>query len=327
MLQSINEVRHHHVDAFGTRIHVAELGEGPMVLFVHGFPELWYSWRHQLPVVAQAGYRAVAIDVRGYGSSASPAGVDDYRMLCHVADNVGVVQALGEDTAIIVGHDWGAPISWWSALLKPDVFTALGLLSVPYSPRGPVRPSTAFRQMGGDEEFYIEYFQQPGRAEAEFEGDIDGWLRGFYHSASGDAAPRSDGKTMATVAPGGQLRDRLTVPTHFGPWMTEDDFDVYLGEFRRTGLTGGLNRYRNADRDWVDLAAWHLAPITQPALFVGGERDGPTRWGTAAIDRFPVTLPNLYRSVVVPRAGHWVQQEAADAVNEELLGFLSALTR
>lgn len=320
------EIHHHDVDALGTRIHVAEMGEGPMVLFVHGFPESWYSWRHQLPAVAAAGYRAVAIDVRGYGRSSAPLAVADYRMVCHVADNVGVVQALGEQTAIIVGHDWGAPISWNSALLRPDVFTALAILSVPYNPRGPLKPSEGFRLLGGDEEFYIEYFQEVGRAEAEIEADLARWLLGFYYAASGDAPSRGDGKSMATIAPGGKLIDRLAWPTDgFPAWMSEDEFGVYLGEFARTGLTGGLNRYRNADRDWHDLAAWHLAPIRQPALFLGGEKDGPTRWGGAAIERFNLNLPNLHKSVVIPGSGHWVQQEAAETVNAELLEFLAAL--
>ena len=326
MASPLSDIQHHTVDAFGTRIHVAELGEGPMVLFVHGFPESWFSWRHQLPAVAAAGYRAVAIDVRGYGRSAAPLAVEDYRMVCHVADNVGVVRALGEETAIIVGHDWGAPISWNSALLRPDVFTALAILSVPYNPRGPMKPSDGFRLLGGDEEFYIEYFQKLGRAEAEIESDLSKWLLGFYFTASGDAPGRSDGKSMATIAAGGRLSDRLDLPTDgFPAWMTEEDFGVYLSEFERTGLTGGLNRYRNAERDWHDLAAWHLTPIRQPSLFLGGEKDGPTRWGGAAIERFKLNLPNLHKSVIVPGSGHWVQQEAAVEVNSELLEFFGTL--
>ena len=172
----------------GIRIHLVEAGKGPLVLMVHGFPESWYSWRHQLHALADAGYRAAAIDVRGYGRSSAPAGIDEYRMTKHVADNLGAVEALGEKSATIVGHDWGAPIAANSALLRPDVFRALALLSVPYSPRGAHRPSEAFREMGGKEEFYIEYFQQPGRAEAEIEPDVSGWLLGFYYSDLGRCA-------------------------------------------------------------------------------------------------------------------------------------------
>jgi len=322
------DVTHRTVDAFGTRIHLVEAGEGPLVLFIHGFPESWWSWRKQIPAVAAAGFRAVAIDVRGYGRSAAPREVGAYGIVDHVADNIGAITALGEEQAIIVGHDWGSPIAWNTALLRPDVISAVALLSVPYSPRGPRRPSDAFRMMGGDEEFYIEYFQEVGRAEAEIEADLSRWLLGFYISASGDApAMIPGGGTMATVPAGGKLSDRFSWPEPgtWPAWLTEEDFGYYLGEFERTGFTGGLNRYRNADRDWSDLAAWTFAPITQPSLFIGGEKDGPTIWGAPAIKRFPQTMPNLARSVIVPGSGHWVQQEAADVVNAELVDWLSSV--
>ncbi len=163
----MSELTHRIVDVNGIRLHAVESGEGPLVLLVHGFPESWYSWRHQLPFLAEHGYRAVAIDVRGYGRSSAPVDIEEYRMLRHVADNLALVGALGADDAVVVGHDWGAPIAWNSALLRPDVFRAVAGLSVPFAPAGEVRPSDAFRAMGGDEEFYIEYFQEPGRAEAE----------------------------------------------------------------------------------------------------------------------------------------------------------------
>ena len=325
-------IEHRTVDALGTRVHVAVAGEGPLVLFVHGFPESWYSWRHQLLAVADAGFRAAAIDVRGYGRSHAPRVIEDYRMVCHVADNVGVVQALGEDQAVVVGHDWGSPISWNSALLRPDVFRAVALLSVPYSPRSSFRPSDQFRLLGGAEEFYIEYFQQLGRAEAEIEADLARWLLGFYWSASGNA-PTGDGRgSMVHVGPTGKLIDRFSWPDGWPEadgglpeWLRPEDFAVYLADFERTGLTGGLNRYRNVDRDWADLAAWTGAPIMQPSLFLGGEKDGPTMWGGKAIANFTTTMPNLTKSVIIPGSGHWVQQEAAEAVNRELIEFLGQL--
>ncbi len=328
----LSSVTHHDVDALGTRIHVAELGEGPMVLFVHGFPESWYSWRYQLPAVAAAGYRAVAIDVRGYGRSSSPTAVDEYRMVRHVADNVGVVRELGENSAVIVGHDWGAPIAWSSALLRPNIFTALALASVPYNARSAVRPSAAFRMMGGDKEFYIEYFQQPGRAEAEMEADLPHWLLGMYYAASGDGvrARRASGDPSGGsfgVTSGGKLSDNFIWPESgtWPRWMNDADFSYYVGEFTRTGMSGGLNRYRNVDRDWEDMAAFDGAAITQPSLFIGGEVDGPTVWGANSIARFDKTMPNLHKSVILDGIGHWVQQEAAEEFNTELLGFLAAL--
>ncbi|MFD0472108.1 alpha/beta hydrolase [Nonomuraea thailandensis] len=275
---------HRLVEVPGGRIHVVEQGSGPLVLLVHGFPESGYSWRHQLPALAAAGFRAAAIDVRGYGRSSAPARVADYRMLAHVADNAAVVRGLGERSAVIVGHDWGASIAANSALLRPDVFRAVGLLSVPYAPRGPHRPTDGFAAMGGEEEFYVGYFQAEGRAEAEIEPDVRGWLAGFYAALSGD------GQGAYFVPRGGRLRDRFpegALPS----WLTEADLDVYAGEFERTGLTGALNRYRNVDRDWEDLAAWDGAPITQPSLFVGGALDASTTWMAGAIEAFPGPCP------------------------------------
>ncbi|GAA2838125.1 alpha/beta fold hydrolase [Nonomuraea rubra] len=303
----------------GGRIHVVEQGSGPLVLLVHGFPESWYSWRHQLPALAAAGFRAAAIDVRGYGRSSAPAGVADYRMLAHVADNAAVVRGLGESSAVIVGHDWGSSIAANSALLRPDLFRAVGLLSVPYAPRGPHRPTAAFAAMGGEEEFYVGYFQAEGRAEAEIEPDVRGWLAGFYTALS------AEGKGAYFVPEGGRLRDRFprdTLPS----WLTEADLDVYAGEFERTGLTGALNRYRNVDRDWEDLAAWDGAPITQPALFVGGALDASTTWMAGAIEAFPETMPGLAGVHLLEGCGHWVQQERPGEVNRLVIDWLRRVT-
>ncbi len=314
------------VDAYGTRLHYVEAGEGPLVVLVHGFPESWYSWRHQLPALAAAGYRAVAIDVRGYGRSSKPWEIGRYRMVHHVADNVGLVAALGAEQAVIVGHDWGAPIAWHSALLRPDVFRAVVGLSVPYSPPSSRRPLAVMRAIGGEEEFYIEYFQQPGRAEAEIEADVRGWLRGMMFSSSGDAPPAEDPTaTLATIPRGAQMKDRFHMPPTLPAWLTEDDLDVYAGEFERSGLRGPLNRYRNVDTDWEDLAAWRGRPIEVPAMFIGGDRDGPTLWGASSIARFPETLPRLYRSIVLEGCGHWTQQERPAEVNAALVEFLATV--
>ena len=230
-------------------------------------------------------------------------------MLKHVGDNIGVVAGLEAETATIVGHDWGAPIAATSALLRPDVFTALGLLSVPYSPRSSTRPSDALRVMGGEEEFYIEYFQEPGRAESEAEADLQTWLLGFYFSASGDSSGVGTGEgTMATIPHGAKMSDRFEQPDVLPAWFTQEDLDFYVNEFERTGLTGGFNRYRNIDRDWEDLAAFHHAPITVPAMFIGGDKDGPTIWGAGAIARFDTNLPNLHSSTILEGCGHWTNR-------------------
>lgn len=315
---------HRLVSSPAGRIHLVEQGSGPLVLLVHGFPESWYSWRHQLPVLAAAGYRAVAVDVRGYGRSSRPADPAAYRMLDLVEDNVAVVHALGERSAVIVGHDWGSVVAADSALIRPDVFRAVGLLSVPYTPRGGPRPSEVFAQMGGEEEFYVGYFQEPGRAEAEIEPDVRGWLAGFYAALSADTMPHTGAPDPHFVSPGGTLRDRFPA----GPlpaWLGEDDLDVYAGEFERTGMSGALNRYRNMDRDWEDFAGFDGAPLTLPSLFIGGALDASTTWLSEAIAAYPTTLPGLVSSHVLEGCGHWVQQERRDEVNGILTNWLASL--
>jgi pimeloyl-ACP methyl ester carboxylesterase len=295
----------------GAEIHVVEEGTGPLVLLLHGFPELWYSWRHQLPALARAGYRAAAIDVRGYGESSVPAEIEAYGMRHHVSDNVGVVRALGEESAVIVGHDWGSPIAANSALLEPDTFSAVALLSVPYTPRNDFRPTDAFALAGGDEEFYVSYFQEPGRAEAEIEADVRTWLAGFFTATA----------AAFTVPRGGGMSDRFT---HDGlpDWLSEADLDVYADGFH---ATGALNRYRNVDRDWEDLAALDGARIPQPSLFIAGERDPSTTWLADAIAAHPQTMPGLVSQHILEGAGHALQQERAGDVNRLLIDWLDGL--
>ncbi|MCX6522881.1 MAG: alpha/beta hydrolase [Actinobacteria bacterium] len=318
--------RSHTVRVGDHRVHCVEAGEGPLVLLVHGFPESWYSWRHQIPAIAAAGFRTVAIDVRGYGRSSKPLAVEDYRMVRLVADNVGLVAALGAETATIIGHDWGAPIAWNSAMLRPDVFTAVAGLSVPFAPPSEIKPSTAMRAMAGDEEFYVEYFQEPGRAEAEIEADIRDWVLGFMFSGSGDAPlPDPSKGTIATIPRGARMKDRFSRPEADLPWLTAADVDAYTSEFEYSGLRGPLNRYRNVDRDWEDLAGFRGAKIDVPSLFIGGDRDGPTVWGAPAIAAFGRTLPQLRRSIILEGCGHWTQQERPDQVNEALVDFLRSL--
>jgi pimeloyl-ACP methyl ester carboxylesterase len=312
----------HEYELDGITLHAIEQGEGPGVLFVHGYPETSFSWRHQLPALAGAGYRAVAIDVRGYGRSSRPEDVEDYAMTRHVADNVRLAEALGLDEVVIVGHDWGAPIAATSALLRPDLFSAVGLLSVPYAPPSVRRPTEVFTELfGGADEFYINYFQEPGRADSEAAEDVLWWLSGFYYGASADAPPEAT--RFAVVPKGERMKDRLVQPGAEMSWLPDADLAHYVAEFERTGFTGGLNRYRNLDRDWADLAAFRGRPVVVPALFIGGDKDGPTIWGAAAIGRFPETLPRLFGSHILEHCGHWVQQEKPDEVNRLLLEFLA----
>ncbi|MFF3326351.1 alpha/beta fold hydrolase [Streptomyces sp. NPDC002889] len=324
MPQEATTATHHVVPSPAGRIHLVEQGTGPLVLLVHGFPETWYSWRHQLPVLAAAGYRTVAIDVRGYGRSAKPGDTDAYRMLELVEDNAAVVHALGEQSAVIVGHDWGSTIAATSALVRPEIFRAVGLLSVPYAPRGGPRPSEFFSQMRGEDEFYVSYFQEPGRAEAEIEPDVRGWLAGFYAAMSADTMPPPGARDPHFVSRGGTLRDRFPVG-RLPAWLSEDDLDVYAAEFERTGMSGALGRYRNMDRDWEDLTDFDGAPITQPSLFIGGGLDASTTWLADAIKAYPTTLPGLAASHILDGCGHWIQQERHAEVNRLLTHWLASL--
>ena len=320
-----HEVHHRLVTSNGIRLHIAECGAGPTVVMIHGFPESWYSWRYQLPVLAAAGYHAVALDVRGYGRSSKPTTVADYRMVKKVGDIVGLVGELGGGPVTVVGHDWGAPIAWMSALLRPDLFRGVAGLSVPYAPPAPstgLRPTQRMRAMAGENEFYVEYFQEPGRAETEIEENVRQWLLGFYWCASGDVR---DGPNISIVGRGQTLRDKFVYPQTMPHWLSEADLDVYSREFEYSGFFGPLSRYRNVDRDWEDLSGFADRPITIPALFVGGSRDGPTIWGAPAIERFPETLPKLFRSEIIDGAGHWIQQEAAPRTNDLLIEFLRAI--
>ena len=317
------EITHRTVSSNNIRIHLAEAGEGPTVLMIHGFPESWYSWREQLPVLAEQGYHAVAMDVRGYGRSSKPQNVEDYRMMLKVADVVGVVDAIDNGKVTIVGHDWGAPIAWNSALLRPDLFSGVAGLSVPYSAGGgTVRPTELFSMMAGDDDFYINHFQEVGKAEREIEADVRQWILGFYWGAGGDVI---DGPNISMVRRGGTLSEKFVYPDVMPDWMTDKDLDVYTREFEYSGFFGPLSRYRNVDRDWEDFSAFAGQPIAIPSLFIGGEKDGPTIWGASAIANYNQTLPKLFKSEILPGAGHWIQQERAERTNELLLEFLNSL--
>ena len=325
----MTQIVHRNVQANGIRIHLAEAGDPNSakltVLMIHGFPESWYSWRYQLPALADAGYHAVAMDVRGYGRSSKPVNVVDYRMMQKVADVVGVVGALNNRPTVVVGHDWGAPIAWTSALLRPDLFLGVCGISVPYNPPSGAnspRPTIAMRAGEDDDQFYVTYFQRVGIAEAEIEQDVRSWLLGFYWCGSGDI---ENGPNIARVENGKTMRDKFVYPEAMPAWLTQEDLDIYTQEFEYSGFYGPLNRYRNVDQDWQDLAAFADRPITIPALFIGGSKDGPTIWGEAAIKRFPETLPKLTRAEILDGSGHWIQQERPAQTNELLLEFLGAL--
>lgn len=316
----MSDVQHRTVKANGINIHIAEQGQGPLVLFVHGFPESWYSWRHQIPALAEAGYHAVALDVRGYGRSDAPEPIEAYSMKNLVADAVGVLDALGEQTAVVVGHDWGSPIAWHCALLAPERFRAVVAMSVPYMPRAPMPPIQLLKQVFAERFFYILYFQTPGVAEAELEADVRRSIRVFMYAASGDVPP---GALTADKPKDSTFLAGMPEPETLPPWLTEADIDYYTGQFERTGFRGGLNRYRNMDRDWEELPELAGAQVQQPALFIAGERDGVIAF--TSLDGMKANVPNLRKVVTLPGCGHWTQQERPADVNAELIEFLHGL--
>jgi pimeloyl-ACP methyl ester carboxylesterase len=316
-------LQHRVVPTNGIRMHVAEQGAGPLVLLCHGFPESWYSWRHQLSALADAGYRAVAPDMRGYGQTDRPAEIAKYTMLHHVGDMVGLLDALSAETAVIVGHDWGAPVAWHAALLRPDRFRAVAALSVPFSPRGSGRPTELLRQAAGDGFMYMLYFQTPGVAEAELERDVRLTLRRTLYAASGDA-PRD--RAWQPFAPKRtSFLDGLPEPDTLPAWLTPADLDFYVAEFERTGFTGGLSWYRAMDLSWELLAPYQHARVTPPALYVAGDRDLVLATRKAWLEQLPRAVPNLRKLVLLPGCGHWTQQERPAEVNGELLAFLKTL--
>ncbi len=340
--------KHHLLSVNGVRIHAVEEGSGPLVLLIHGFPESWYSWRHQLTALAAAGYRAVAIDQRGYGRSSKFANPDAYRIHQLVGDVVAVVAALGEQTAVVIGHDWGAPVAWTAAWLHPEVFRGVVGLSVPFSGRGLVAlPGSPFGERhpgelhaelaGPGQTFYQDYFGAMDAAVKEIESDLRGWLRGAIWSLSGgplsvllpdfaqmDQVALIRGSAMS-IADGGQMSDRFMQPETMPAWFSEADLDFFTNEFERSGFFGPLAYYRNLGNSWADLEAQADLPLTVPALFIGGEFDVATGWGQEAIARAGERIPNYRGSKIFKGSGHWIQQEQPEATNAELLGFLAAL--
>jgi pimeloyl-ACP methyl ester carboxylesterase len=302
------------------------------VLFCHGFPESWYSWRHQLPAVAAAGFRAVAMDMRGYGLTSRPADVAAYGVSDLVGDVIGAIGALGHESAVVVGHDWGAPVAWYSALMRPDVVRAVVALSVPYSaPTGGLPEGLTIddlmRAQAAGREYYRLFFQEPGVAEEDLEKDVTRSVLGFLYTISGDIV--ADGVHAAGwdghFPAGETFTDQLVVPETLPAWLTEEDVDFYAGELRRSGFRGGLNWYRNINRIPSILAPFAGAAIAQPALYLGGELDLIAGNTPDALAALPQLVPGLRRMEVFPGAGHWLQQERPTEVNDALVEFLQAL--
>ena len=317
------------VELSDVTLRVAEQGEGPLVLLVHGWPESWYSWRHQLPALAEAGYRAIAPDMRGYGGSDAPPHSEDYdiRHLC--ADLDGLVSAYGEEQAVLVGHDWGAVAGWMCALLTPDRYRAVVNMSVPYGGRAQRSPLETWKETYGDNFFYILYFQEIGEdgagvAEAEFDADPRAILSRLYTSP--DTPREAPAVTDPLRAAGGWI-PRLGAPTELPPWLSQQDLDYYVSQFEQAGFRGGISYYRNFHRNWEITPELDGALVPQPALFIAGERDGVI--GGADQEQLEALhargVADLRGVHLIEGAGHWVQQEEPEQVNALLIEFLGSL--
>ena len=316
------------LDVNGIRMRVVEQGEGPLVLLAHGWPESWYSWRHQLPALAAAGYHAVAPDMRGYGGSDAPPAVEDYDIFHLCGDLVGLIEALGEAQAVLVAHDWGAVVARDCVRLEPDRFSAVVNMSVPFGGPGPTSPIETMQRRYGDNFYYILYFQEldadgNGVADAEFDADPRGILSRLYLTG----ATRRPPQVTDPLRSAGGMIPRSGEPTDFPAWIDASELDYYVEEFTRAGFRGGINYYRNFHRNWELTRALQGVPVPQPAMFIAGENDGviggatqeelATRLSQAATDPRGVH--------VLPGAGHWVQQQEPQEVNRLLLEFLEGL--
>jgi pimeloyl-ACP methyl ester carboxylesterase len=312
------------IAANGITLQITEMGRGPLLLLCHGWPELAYSWRHQIPVLARAGYHVVAPDMRGYGGSSAPRDIGAYAITDLVGDMVALMAALGEMRACIVGHDWGASVAWSAALMRPDLFQAVAALSVPHRPRHPGAPPLALLRAAGMEEFYWFYFNREGAAEAEFERDVASALRRVLVYGSGDAPP---GRGLSlNVPPGKGFLEGSVEPAELPAWLSEADVEVFAAAFRKSGLRGAFNWYRNLDRNWALMAPFQGAKVQPPALFIAGTRDGviASPMGRKHLEQLGDSVPKLRDKVLIEGAGHWIQQERPAEVSAALLRFLAA---
>ncbi len=317
-------VRERTVGVGDVELHLLEAGdEGPLVVLAHGFPELAWSWRHQLPILARAGYRVVAPDQRGYGRSSRPTAVEEYDIFHLTGDLVGLLDVLGEDDAAFVGHDWGSMVVWQLALLHPDRVRGVCGMSVPFVPRASGPPIEIFRAIFADTFFYIVYFQEPGVADAELGGDPGRTMRRLMAGVSTPGELTEDDQAFLAADDDRGFIDRLPEPDGLPDWLTQDELDHYIAEFSRTGFTGGLNWYRNFDRNWELTEHLAGARVQVPSFFIGGALDPVLTMSPP--ERQLEWLTDHRGSVLVDGAGHWVQQQAPEQVNAALLGFLDQL--
>jgi len=305
-------------------IHAVEYGRGPLVIMVHGWPESWYSWRHQIKPIAKTGYRVLAIDVRGYGQSSKPFEVEKYDMLSLIGDIIGIINSEKEENAILIGHDWGAPICWSTAALHPDKIKAVIGLSIPHARRGKISNIELWRQIYKDNFFYQTYFEKEGVAEEELERNVGASLRKIYYWISAEG---HDAKMRTNFDKDSELLDGLIDPDPFPNWLTKKDLDFYINEFKNSGFRGPINRYRNQDRDWETIPELSNLKIEVPSFFIGGGKDSVRKFmkGHDMYENPGKNCTNFFGKAIIEEAGHWVQQEAPKKTTDAIINFLEKL--
>ena len=321
------------VESNGINIRLAMMGEGPLVIFCHGWPESWYSYRHQLPAVADAGFKAVAYDVRGYGESDKPYEVEAYTMRNMTNDVIGIIDALGYDTAITIGHDWGGPIALNTAALNEDRITATGTLSVPFTGRGPMPTLDLWKEIYKDRFFYQLYFQKEGIAEKEFESDLSKSLFMTYTNSDGRGMKFNFEKGQSGLViektKDSTFLEGMEMFKDFPNWFTKEDLDYFVSQFEMSGLRGPFNRYRAQNIDWHEIPELEGKILEQPAFFVTGTLDPvnffvPT--DQSLTERIKPNYKNLLFAEELEGIGHWTQQEAPEEVNNFILNFLEKVS-
>ncbi|MEM7379439.1 MAG: alpha/beta hydrolase [Pseudomonadota bacterium] len=316
------KVVHRSVHVHGVQYHLVEHADtdvsAPLVLLLHGFPESWFSWRHQLQPLAHAGLRAIALDMPGYGQTDVPCDVSRTNQVALSDDVAAIATALGYTHFDVVGHDWGAPTAWYAALRFPERVQRVAALSVPYGGQPPRPPTEGFKRLFAECFFYMQYFQTPGVAEAELEPDVPRFLRSFLFSCCGEN-PR--GFDTRTHPPSATLLEVMADPGRLPAWLSPAEFDFYVAEFERVGLRGPLSYYRNLDTTWQMSRSLAGVPVRQPALFVAGDCDPVPRFG-GEFDRMQAAVPQV-RCHTLANCGHWTQQERPDEVNALLVDFLA----
>ena len=322
------------IDTNGITLRAAVEGEGPLIIMVHGCPESWFSWRRQIPVIAEAGYKVAAIDVRGYGGSDKPHAIEEYTLKKIGADIVGIIDFFEEDQAILIGHDWGGPIVWYTSLLNENRISAVAGLSVPYFPQREVSPLDAFEVIYKDKFFYQLYFQKEGVAESEFEPDLRKYLESTYFSidARGMKKQFENPLNAMNKGPNAKYLDDVVEFESYPDWINEDEMNYLINEFENSGMRGPLNRYRAQRIDFEELKDFRDKKLKQPAALMVGSLDpvnffiGDGYKDTEHLKEvFEPVYENLIKTELINDVGHWTQQEAPEEVNRFLLDFLKQI--